>query len=359
MNRRPHARRCLLTACLLSLCVIVAVCLSTVAMAAEKSPAASPPAKPAIPQASIFRILNGSEEGYSIGSGTLIDRNEHFGLVLTCGHIFDEKVQAVSVVSPAGVQYIAEVCAIDKPNDLALLWIGPPDEQPVAVSNELPELHDSLVSAGYGSDGVLLPNLGRVTAFAMLERNSSSDVIEITGAARQGDSGGPMFDRHSQLVGVILGTDGGSVDGMGCERIHDLVRANADRKPSRPESLRRRRPSHQWIASAGPIEYRALKVEAEEAPARPTVRVDLVGRLTINGRGVSKATVNATAQSGVALTHAATITDEEGRFRFTGLQAGVYAVRAEGIALNKIRSVEKQVSLEPETKSKTLQLKFE
>jgi S1-C subfamily serine protease len=317
----------------------------------------TPAQSSSIPVSAIFRILNGDGREYSIGTGTLVARTEHFGIVLTCAHIFDEKVDDVTVIAPDGVQYGAEVCAIEKANDLSLLWIARPNVRPVPVARRLPSMGDPLTTIGYGSDGTLLPNHGRVVAFAMLDPNAASDVVEITGVARQGDSGGPMLDRAGQVVGVIIGTDGKSVDAMGCEKASKLLAAQADRKPANPSKLTRSRVSYPWIASESLKNAKSFGDALPPALARTApepARVELTGRLTINGRGVPKAKVEL-----AGYTQADTTTDAEGRFRFAAVPAGYYSLRAEGIALNKIRSVERQVAVGADKKSNSVQLKFE
>ena len=55
----------------------------------------------------------------------------------------------------------------------------------------------------------------------------------MTGSARQGDSGGPVFDRHRQLVAVLFGTNGQVVDGTFCGRVRRFFKGARSQGPIR------------------------------------------------------------------------------------------------------------------------------
>ncbi len=61
--------------------------------------------------------------------------------------------------------------------------------------------------------------MGYVTA----EGGQRFETLELSGAARFGDSGGPVLDRNHRLVAVLFGTNGRVVDATVCGRIHRFL----------------------------------------------------------------------------------------------------------------------------------------
>jgi hypothetical protein len=84
-----------------------------------------------------------------------------------------------------------------------------------------------LESCGYGPDGQLACNSGLFLSYkrSTQTQNGPDDWMEISGHARQGDSGGPIFNEQGRLVGVLWGTDGEHVVGVQAGRIHQLLDA--------------------------------------------------------------------------------------------------------------------------------------
>jgi hypothetical protein len=54
-------------------------------------------------------------------------------------------------------------------------------------------------------------------------KNGPDDWMEVSGHARSGDSGGPIFNERGHVVGVLWGTDGERVVGVQVGRIHKLL----------------------------------------------------------------------------------------------------------------------------------------
>jgi hypothetical protein len=53
-------------------------------------------------------------------------------------------------------------------------------------------------------------------------------MVELSAAARQGDSGGPIFNRRGELAGVLFGTAWGQTTGSYCGRVRWFLAAVAD-----------------------------------------------------------------------------------------------------------------------------------
>ncbi len=81
------------------------------------------------------------------------------------------------------------------------------------------------ISCGYGPDGQLACNSGLFIGYKRSTQaiHGPDDWMEISGHARGGDSGGPIFNDQGRVVGVLWGTDGDHVVGVQAGRIHKLL----------------------------------------------------------------------------------------------------------------------------------------
>ena len=152
----------------------------------------------------VCRIRNSAGRGSCIGSGTLIDSDSGYGLVVTAQHIFREGAGEITCEFPNGEKFKANHVVDKDRNDIAALLIKDPGVKPVEVAREGPQLREFAASAGYGSTNEYLVNTGFVTKIHGTQ-------FELSGRARGGDSGGPVFDRRGRLIGVLWGTDGRTV----------------------------------------------------------------------------------------------------------------------------------------------------
>jgi hypothetical protein len=185
--------------------------------------------------AQVVRIYNQQGNGSSIGSGTLVDKNGEHGLILSCAHLFTDGIGTVTVVFPDGKRYGAKVLEADKTADLSALLIRAPEPEPWQVADRAPKQGEPIYSAGYGQQGQYAVNAGTVKGYVGWG-SDRMDALSITGNARQGDSGGPMFDRNHQVVAVLCGTSGMEVDGPCCLRIRKFLQRHCNRfgKPATP-----------------------------------------------------------------------------------------------------------------------------
>ena len=159
--------------------------------------------------------------GISTGSGFIISED---GYVLTNYHVV-EGADVVSITTPGGDEYDANVIGSDATNDVALLKVeatglpyvalGNSDElivgdQVVAIGNPLGEL-TSTMTVGYVS--------GK-------ERDVTTDgttinMIQTDAAINSGNSGGPLFNMMGEVVGITTAkysgnsSSGASIEGIG------------------------------------------------------------------------------------------------------------------------------------------------
>lgn len=185
------------------------------------------PAPPA--PAAVVRIVNatGNEQWY--GSGTLVHKDDRQGIILTCAHLFREKTGHVSVVFPDETRYRAKVLAIDRLWDLAALQIAAPSAAPVTVAAEPPRPGDLLRSCGYGPDGRYRAHQGEMLGYVRPTPNQTYETLQLSGAARDGDSGGPVFNLRGELAAVLWGTDGRTIGATYCGRVRKFLASVLDR----------------------------------------------------------------------------------------------------------------------------------
>ncbi len=174
------------------------------------------------PHPAIVRIAAPNRDSLSLGSGSLVAVNEKHALVLTNWHVINEAAGVVRVIFADGFQSGAVVLAADKDWDLAALVIWRPRAQPLPVSRQIPQPGELLTIAGYGS-GSFRTATGRCTQYLSPGTNFPNEIIELSAAARQGDSGGPILNARGELAGVLFGTASGLTSGSHCGRVSQFL----------------------------------------------------------------------------------------------------------------------------------------
>lgn len=165
-------------------------------------------------QQAICRIYVDEPGGRSLGSGTLIGKDEQSGLVITCFHLFRESQSGIRCIFPNGESFQGTLLATDQKFDLAAIAIKPPSIQPIPLAVELPTVGETMHSAGFGSNHHIAIN----TATVVPDYFKPTGFV-IGGVARQGDSGGPVINDRNELAGVLWGSDGNTVHASGLEPI--------------------------------------------------------------------------------------------------------------------------------------------
>jgi len=189
------------------------------------------------PSMGVVRVVNAQGSSRWYGSGTLVDADDQGGVVLTCGHLFPRGAGSVAVIFADGRQAGARLLGLDRVWDLAALEIPRPEIRPVPIAADSPQPGEPLQSCGYGADGRYWCNQGRALGYVRIAGAASYETLELSGSAREGDSGGPVFNQRGELVAVLWGTDGRIVGGTYCGRIRQfLARILSLRRPSpRPQ----------------------------------------------------------------------------------------------------------------------------
>lgn len=194
----------------------VALC----ALAALSSRSATAQAVRAHP--SVVRVMATEKRGVSFGSGALVAVNRRYGLVLTNWHVIRDSDGFVLVTFPDGFRSPANIVGVDRDWDLAALAIWRPQAPPVAIAETAPQLGEWLAIAGYGRGSYRMA-YGQCTQYLSPGGRLPFEMVEVGTPAREGDSGGPIFNHRGELAGVLFGTGMGRTMGSYCGRVRTFV----------------------------------------------------------------------------------------------------------------------------------------
>lgn len=197
---------------------------------------------PMTPHPAVVRVVVHEGQGQmSLGSGTLVSVRGQHGLVLTNWHVVSEARGSVLVIFPGGFRSGATVLLTDRDWDLAALAIWRPQVAPVPLAGQVPQPGDPLSIAGYGSGDYRL-SAGQCTQYLSPGDGHPFELIEVSTGARQGDSGGPIFNDRGELAGVLFGSAWGRTSGSHCRRVQQFLTSASPR-------LDQLESESQWIAA--------------------------------------------------------------------------------------------------------------
>lgn len=178
--------------------------------------------------ASSTRIRVRDDGSTNLGSGTIISSVSGRTIILTCGHILREMSKEaridVDLFTRDGVEtFQAEVMDVDLEADLGLISIRtarPLTQARVATGSV--EKGEDVTSIGCGRGEPPTRMEIQVTA---LNRYLGPDNIECSGVPVQGRSGGGLFNRRGEVVGVCIAADPKEKRGLytGLQAIHELL----------------------------------------------------------------------------------------------------------------------------------------
>jgi hypothetical protein len=154
----------------------------------------------------------------AFGSGTLVGVHENRGLVVTNWHVVRDAAGLVDVVFPDGFHSHAKPLKVDQDWDLAALVVWKPNCEPVKIATYPPRPGDLLTIHGYGRGKYRIAT-GRCTNYYSPQPNFPHEMVELDVEARQGDSGGPIFNQQGELAGVLFGAGQGTTMGSFAPRV--------------------------------------------------------------------------------------------------------------------------------------------
>ncbi len=137
------------------------------------------------------------------GSGFLLDAR---GYLVTNAHIV-EKAEHVAVQNREGKVFTAKTVYLDRGRDIAILKItsknfSSPGPLPYAIRKSSVDLAEPIYTLGFPRDEVVY---GQGYIAAKTGYQGDSLALQITIAANQGNSGGPVLNSDGEIVGVLTG----------------------------------------------------------------------------------------------------------------------------------------------------------
>jgi S1-C subfamily serine protease len=174
------------------------------------------------PHPAVARIVVPEQSATAFGSGTLVDVRDQYGLVVTNWHVVRDSQGVVEVRFPNGFRSHARPLKVDSEWDLAALVIWRPPIEPVQLASQPPRPGDLLTIHGYGQGQYRIAT-GRCTTYYAPRRDYPLEMVELDVEARQGDSGGPIFNQNGELAGVLFGAGQGTTLGSFAPRVSNFL----------------------------------------------------------------------------------------------------------------------------------------
>lgn len=231
-------------------------------------------ARGAAPHPAVCRIAVEERDGQAFGSGTLIDARDQYGLVVTNWHVVRDATGKIEVRFPSGFKSEARPLKLDETWDLAALVVWRPPTEPAALAARPPQPGDRLTICGYGG-GDYLAQTGHCTDYYSPEVGQPQELVELNVEARQGDSGGPIFNTRGELAGVLFGAAQGSTLGSFGGRVQTFLATLAPDIGRQQTLLARSSPDPSSVGQALPdaprSRFQALPpANVRQTPAYPS-----------------------------------------------------------------------------------------
>jgi len=179
------------------------------------------------PHPAVVRVIVPEGAGMSLGSGALVAVTDKLGLVVTNWHVVSDAKGQITVAFPDGFRSGATLIQTDRDWDLAALAVWRPNVDPIPLATRPPQPGEPLTIAGYGS-GRYRAVTGRCTQYVAPGKQHPYEMVELSAGARQGDSGGPIFNSRGELAGVLFGAAWGHTTGSYCGRVGQFLTSVAD-----------------------------------------------------------------------------------------------------------------------------------
>lgn len=170
------------------------------------------------PREAVARITVVGDRMTAFGSGVLVSASGTTAVVLTNWHVVRPPRKSINVRWPDGKSSPGSVVAADSTWDLAAVQVERPAAKPVRIAARAPRRGERLTMAGYGP-APYLEQSGPMIGFMAPSDRHEYELVEMQASARQGDSGGPIFNERGELAGVLYGTYSGRTVGPCCTRI--------------------------------------------------------------------------------------------------------------------------------------------
>ena len=162
------------------------------------------------------------------GSGVAVRWSRRV-VVLSAGHVVQGCRRVWVWLATPKRWATADAARIDSDWDVAVLTVSDADAaqlEPAQIAwgdDATPAKGARLETCGFGPDGRLAANSGVLLGYRSNGGGRWADWIDVSGTAREGDSGGPVFDAKGQVVGILWGTDRRTVTATQAGYLHILL----------------------------------------------------------------------------------------------------------------------------------------
>lgn len=153
--------------------------------------------------------ISSSNNKSASGTGIAITSD---GLIVTNYHVVNgsKSIQIKGINGDFNKSYSAKVLIEDKNNDLAILKINDPnfsrlDSIPFTINNRTVDVGSSIFVLGYPLRSTMGDEIKLTDGVISSKSGFQGDVTsyQISAPIQPGNSGGPLFDKHGNLVGII------------------------------------------------------------------------------------------------------------------------------------------------------------
>jgi hypothetical protein len=201
----------------------------------------------------------------SVGTGTAISSNGQRSAILTARHVVERVNTPVVAIFPDGTRLSGYVAVICYEADAAIVVVQGRAPGLAAIASDMPAMQSVVGFGGFDGGRGWQHQAGR-----LIRQTSTGDWV-ITGAARQGDSGGPVWTQNG-IVGVIWGTDGRETL---CTSLPQLVNFFESKRYVFPWNawLEDRKDARQYgqVLPPQPMPHAPLPPTQPQVPAQPPV----------------------------------------------------------------------------------------
>jgi serine protease Do len=160
-----------------------------------------------------------TREAQSLGSGFIISAD---GYVVTNNHVVTAdgrgQVEEITVTTPDGTEYPAELVGTDAASDLAVLKISRGESFPFVNfgNSEEARVGDWVIAIGnpFGLGGTVTAGIVSAVVRSTGIGGAYDRYIQTDASINRGNSGGPLFDMEGNVIGInnaIFSPTGGSV----------------------------------------------------------------------------------------------------------------------------------------------------
>lgn len=153
----------------------------------------------------------GANEFELLGSGTCFALSTN-GYLATAYHVIEDanNVRIRGINGDFSKTYKADVVAVDKNNDLALLKINDVDFSsiqgiPYMISDKIADVGESVTVLGYPLRAYMGDEIKLTNGLVSSKTGYQGDVTtyQVSATVQPGNSGGPLFDKSGNVIGVV------------------------------------------------------------------------------------------------------------------------------------------------------------